>query len=94
MFFGAPPVSVLWTDGNDAGCGDGLPVVCESERVMESDSAIITLSVVSRLVHDFGHATRVIPLVNSWTALKFVMSFNIAVERISRMLVEQDHVAR
>lgn len=94
MFFGAPPVSVLWTDGNEAGCGDWLPVICESERVMESDSAIITLSVVSGLIQYFGHAARVIPLVNSRTALKFVMPLDIAVERISWMLIEQDHIAR
>jgi hypothetical protein len=31
IFLEVPPVSALWTDGNEAGCGDELPVVCESK---------------------------------------------------------------
>lgn len=94
MFFGAPPVSACWTGGNAAGCGDGPPVVWVSVRVAESDSAIVTLSLVSPLAQYFGHAAGVIAFVNSGAALKFVMPLDIAVERIARMLVEQDHVTR
>jgi hypothetical protein len=55
---------------------------------------MVSLSVVSRLVQYLGHAARVIALVNSGTPLKFVMTLDIAIERISRVLVEQDHVTR
>src|SRR6476646_8784373 len=94
MFFGAPPASVLWTGGNEAGCGDGLPVVCESARIAGSVSAMVSLSMRTRSVQYFGHAAGVIPLVNSRTPLKLVIPLDVAIQWIPGVLVEQNHIAR